>query len=103
VRIEAGGKAFVYSGDLNTTPGFELFAAGADMLLIDGCFTQSEWNEDLPHLSAGLAAGIGAAAGVKRLLLTHIRPASNEAALLREAGRAFHGAETAREGARYEF
>lgn len=102
VKIECGGKTFVYSGDLNTTPGFENFAAGADMLLIDGCFLESEWNETLPHLSAALAAGAGGMAGAKRLVLTHMRPVGDEAALLREAARAFPEARIASEGARYE-
>lgn len=103
VRVEAEGKAFVYSGDLNTTPGFERFASGADLLLIDGCFPEAEWNERLPHLSAALAAGYGARAGAGRVVLTHMRPFTDEEALLREAAAAFPGAEMAREGAEYTF
>ena len=59
VKITCKAKAFVFSGDMNTTPGFEEFAKGADALLIDGCFREADWNESLPHLSAALAAGMG--------------------------------------------
>lgn len=102
VRVAHGGKAFVFSGDMNTTPGFERFARHADLLLIDGCFPASEWNEGLPHLSAVLAAGVAAEAQVRRAVLTHMRPLCDEAALLAEARQAFPAAEIARDGGRYE-
>jgi ribonuclease BN (tRNA processing enzyme) len=103
VRVEHEGKTFVFSGDMNTTGGFEEFAQGADMLLIDGCFLEADWNEGLPHLSAALAAGVGKRAGAKRVLLTHFRPVDDEAALLAEARRADPSVEAAAEGAAYVF
>lgn len=102
VKVRSEGKTAVYSGDLNTTPGFEQFAAGADLLLIDGCFLKAEWNENLPHLSASLAAGIAGQAGARRLVLTHMRPVADEAALLAEAAEAFPGALIAEDGMKYE-
>jgi ribonuclease BN (tRNA processing enzyme) len=86
---------------MNTTPGFEAFAAAADLLLIDGLFPEAEWSEEKPHLSALLAAGIGKRAGVKRLLLTHFRPDCDDAMLLAEAAQAYPGVEAAQEGAVY--
>lgn len=101
VKIACEGKTLVFSGDMNTTPGFEQFAAGADLLLIDGFFTNREWSEEKPHLSAALAAGLGAKAGVKRLLLTHIRPIGNVDVLLQEARQVYPAAEIAEDGAQY--
>lgn len=102
VKIEHEGKTLVFSGDMNTTPGFEEFAKGADLLLIDGCFLKKDWNEGLPHLSAALAADIGLRAGAGKLLLTHMRPVDDEAALLQEARRVNPAAEAAQMDASYE-
>jgi len=101
VKITHEGKAFVYSGDMNTTEGFGEFAKGADLLLIDGCFLEADWNESLPHLSAALAADVAKRAGVGRVLITHIRPVDDEQALLEEARRVNPLAEIAAEGASY--
>jgi ribonuclease BN (tRNA processing enzyme) len=101
VKVTADDRIFVFSGDMNTTPGFEGFAAGADLLLIDACFPIAQWSQEKPHLSAFLAAGIGRQAGAKRLLLTHVRPIEDEAALLGEARRACPEAEIAQDGAVY--
>lgn len=102
VRVECEGKALVYSGDLNATEGFEHFARSADLLLIDGCLLESEWKESAPHLSSGMAAMVGKKAGARRVVLTHMRPVSDEAAILGEARRAFPAAEIAMEGTQYE-
>jgi ribonuclease BN (tRNA processing enzyme) len=101
VRIEHGGKSFIYSGDMNATEGFEEFARGADLLLIDGCFPEKEWNGSLPHLSAFLAAGMGKRAGARRTMLTHFRPIDDEAALLDEARRENPAIEAAQAGFTY--
>ncbi len=102
VKVCHDGKMLVFSGDLNTTPGFAGFAAGADLLLIDGCFPHAEWAEEKPHLSARLAAQVGADAGAKRVVITHFRPEDDEALLLAEARQACSWAETAQEGVCYE-
>lgn len=101
LRVEQGGASFAYSGDLNTTPGFEDFAHGADFLLIDGCLSCARWSENGPHLTAGLAAEVAKKAGVGRVVITHIHPEIEEATLLEEAHRAHPSAELAQEGAQY--
>jgi ribonuclease BN (tRNA processing enzyme) len=101
VRFEFEGRTFVFSGDMNTTPGFEKFAASADLLLIDGSFPKADWAEDKPHLSAALAAETGLKAKAGRVLITHLRPIDDEAVLLREAQEANPDAELAQEGFGY--
>ena len=101
LRVEQGGVSFVYSGDLNTTPGFENFARGADFLLIDGCLSCARWSENGPHLTSELAAEVARKAGVGRVLITHIHPEIEESTLLEEARRAHPSAELAQEGVQY--
>ena len=102
VKVVAEGKTFLFTGDMNTTPGFEDFARGVDFLLIDANFFHAEWSEGAPHLSAKLAAELAQRAGVKRLMLTHIAPLCDEAALLAEARQAYPAAELAQEQAQVE-
>lgn len=101
LRVEAEGRTFVFSGDMNTTPGFVDFARGADLLLIDALFAHADWNENLPHLSARLAAEVAREAGVGRVLLTHMLPGSDEAVRLTEAQAVFPNAQMAQEGQCY--
>lgn len=74
LRVEAGGSSLVYSGDTGPNPELIELATGADLLLAEASFTH---REDLPvdvHLSARQAAEHAQAAGVRRLVLTHIPP-----------------------------
>lgn len=74
LRVEAGGTALVYTGDTGPNPALIELARGADLLLSEAAFLDAE---DLPpdvHLSGRWAAEHAAAAGVPRLLLSHIPP-----------------------------
>lgn len=98
VRLEADGAALAYSGDTNTCDSLVPLLRGADLALVDACFTDEQWGEDKPHLSARLAARAMAEAGVGRPLLTHIPPDGDEAALLRQAREERPDAAFAQEG-----
>ena len=89
VRFAHEGKVLCYSGDTNTCDNLALFVRDADLFLCDACFTDAMWNENLPHLSAGKAAEISCAAGVKRLMLTHFRPDIAKETLLKDAEKVF--------------
>ncbi|MBQ1946221.1 MAG: MBL fold metallo-hydrolase [Clostridia bacterium] len=89
VRFAHEGKVLCYSGDTNTCDNLALFVRDADLFLCDACFTDAMWNENLPHLSAGKAAEISRAAGVKRLMLTHFRPDIAKETLLKDAEKVF--------------
>jgi len=76
LRIDAGGKSVVYSGDAGASAELEALCVGAD-LLIHWCYrfsdeTVAEFIAKGSPLPAEVAA-MAARAGVKRLALTHIR------------------------------
>lgn len=75
-RIDAGGRSFVFSGDAGLDPGFETFAADAD-LLIHWCyrFDDEPMPDEWAHLSPtpSQLGAMAKRAGVRDLRLTHIR------------------------------
>ncbi|WP_432558419.1 MBL fold metallo-hydrolase [Granulicoccus sp. GXG6511] len=91
IRLEAGGRSLVYSGDTGPNPGLIEFARGADLLLAEASFLHAE---DLPpdlHLSGRQAAEHAAAAGVPRLVITHVPPWHEVADVFAEARPHFGG------------
>ncbi len=92
IRLEAEGKALVYTGDSNTCENLAAFAKNADVLLCDAAFLDSEWKETLPHLSALKAAQMAKEAGVQRLLLTHLPTTHDKKTMEDEARACFPGA-----------
>jgi len=101
LRISHEGKTLCYTGDTNTIDGLAAFADQADLLLADGLFTTALWTEGKPHLSAALAAQLSLDAKVKQLVITHLNPAIDPAALLSEARSVRLNATLASPGARY--
>lgn len=73
VRVDAGGKSFGYSAD--TGPGWSLEALGPglDLVICEATFLHDREGTS-PHMSARQAGTTARAAGVGRLLITHIWP-----------------------------
>jgi ribonuclease BN (tRNA processing enzyme) len=89
-RIEAGGAVFAYTGDTGPSDTVVEMARDADVLMAEASYQDS--SNLLPfHLSARQAAEHAKAAGVGRLLLTHILPTLDPAVSLAEARSAFDG------------
>ena len=92
VGVEAGGCRLVYSGD--TGPGGDLpdMADGADLLLCEAT-NQGPVLEDRYeyHLYAVEAGAIAEAAGVGRLVLTHLAPTLEPEASIAEARSVYEG------------
>jgi ribonuclease BN (tRNA processing enzyme) len=92
VSVFAAGRRLVYSGD--TGPGSELdhLAEGTDVLLCEASL-QGEPEDDRfeYHLYAVEAGRIAAAAGVGRLVVTHVPPSLDPAVSLAEAAAEFGG------------
>lgn len=75
----------VYSGDTGPTPVLTQLAAGADLLLCEAAFVNSPDNPPGLHLTGAEAAEVAEAAGVGRLVLTHIPPWHDPELVLSEA------------------
>ncbi|MFW6091882.1 MAG: MBL fold metallo-hydrolase [Actinomycetota bacterium] len=100
VRLDQDGRSLVYSGDTGPSRALVDLAGGADLLICEAGFPDDESNPADLHLSGRDAGEHAAAAGVRRLLLTHVPPwgVPNEA--LAAARSAFGGPVTlARPGA----
>ena len=90
VRVTAGGRSLVYSGDTGPTPVLVDLARGADLALFEASFVGTGNPVDL-HLTGADAGRAAAAAGVGRLVLTHLSAWSDPAQVLAEAAAHFDG------------
>ena len=103
IRLEAGGRTLVYSGDTARTPRLVELARDADAFLCEASWPEAP---DLPgglHLTGREAGQHAAQAGARRLLLTHLLPWADPAQMLAEAREAYDGPlELVRSGAAYE-
>ncbi|MDO5683189.1 MAG: MBL fold metallo-hydrolase [Propionibacteriaceae bacterium] len=91
LRVEAGGRALVYSGDTGPSAGLVELARGADLLLAEASFMHAD---DLPqdvHLSGRQAAEHAAQAEVPTLVITHVPPWHDIDAVHAEARPHFDG------------
>jgi ribonuclease BN (tRNA processing enzyme) len=95
IRIEHGGRALVYSGDTGPCAALEWLATGADVLLAEASFLDGHDEGPGLHLSGGEAGAVAAAAGVGRLLVTHVPPWHDRSVVLGQAQAAFPAAELA--------
>ena len=88
VRVEAGGRSLGYSAD--TGPGWSPRSLGPplDLLLSEATFT-AEHEGESHHLSGRQAGRLAREAGARRLLLTHLWPVTDRAALQAEAEAAY--------------
>lgn len=73
-KVEAGDRTFVYSGDTDTCTQLVDAATGADLALFEAAFIESLPYQRQIHMTGKTAAQVAVAAGVERLILTHIPP-----------------------------
>lgn len=88
LRVEQQGKVFAYSADSKPGTWIEEVLAGADLGLVEATMAQT-YEGLAPHMTATQAAEAARAAGVGRLILTHIWPTNDREQTLREGARAF--------------
>ena len=95
VRVEHDGRSLAYSGDTGPCAGLVETARGADVLLCEATWPHvTQWWDEPPrgvHLSGRQAGEHAAAAGVGRLLITHVPAWFDAKELLAEAKEAFCG------------
>lgn len=102
VRADAGERSLGYSADSGPGWGLAALGSGLDLALCEATHL-ADREGTLPHMSARQAGASARQAGVSRLLLTHLWPRVDPAAVLEEGRRAFGGpTELARPGQRYE-
>ena len=95
VCVECDQSKFVFTGDTNELPELSLFADRADLLLMDAGLSEADWSAGKPHLSAMRCAKIAREAHARALILTHLNPQYDPAALLQEAQAEYPGAQLA--------
>ncbi|MGB9859751.1 MAG: MBL fold metallo-hydrolase [Moorellaceae bacterium] len=96
MRLSDGRKTLVYTGDTEYATELAGFAAGADLLLAEATYLNADIAAGATgHMSAGQAAEIARAAGVKRLILTHLRSWYRPEELLAEAQALFPASQVA--------
>lgn len=103
LRVRSGTATVAYTSDTAAHDGLEEACRGADLLICEATYTSDVEAEAGIHMWAREAGELAAAAGVGRLVLTHIWPTKDPAVAVAEASAAFDGlVEAAVEGAVYE-
>jgi ribonuclease BN (tRNA processing enzyme) len=99
VRIQAGGRTLCYSGDTGPNRHLATAARGADLFLCEASWLERDEGLMAPiHMRATQAGEAARAAGVERLMLTHVWPRNPLDHVREETATAFGGAiEFARE------
>jgi ribonuclease BN (tRNA processing enzyme) len=92
VRVAAGGGDVVYTSDTGPGDGPARLAEGAAVLLCEATFAGRREEGDYPyHLYAAEAGSLADAAGVGRLLVTHLAPTLAPEEAVAEAAVEFAG------------
>ncbi|WP_448638181.1 MBL fold metallo-hydrolase [Geodermatophilus sp. URMC 63] len=102
IRLTAHGRSLVYTGDTGPSQAVVDLASGADVLLAEAAHPEHEGLPADLHLTGRQAGQAAAAAGVRRLLVTHVPAWVDPLAQLAAARAVFPAAELVRPGATYE-
>lgn len=102
IRLTAGGRSLVYTGDTGPCPEVIELARGADVLLAEAAHTEQPGLPPALHLTGREAGEHAAAAGVGRLLLTHVPAWVDRIGQLVAASMVFPETELAQPGAVYD-
>jgi ribonuclease BN (tRNA processing enzyme) len=102
IRLDVGGRSLVYTGDTGACERVIDLARGADVLLAEAAHPPGPGLPPNLHLTGREAGEHAAAAGVGRLLLTHVPAWVDEIGQLFAASQVFSETELVRPGATYE-
>ena len=92
VRLTAGGPVLAYTGDTGPSHGVADLAREADLLLAEATYVDQVPEDSADYLSSARQQGRqAAAAGVRRLLLTHLAPGTDPAAAQAAARDGYRG------------
>ena len=88
-RVEADGRAVVYSGDAIESDGLARLARGADAFVCECSFPRGWRTAD--HVTADGAGRMAQKAGARRLVLSHLYPPAQEADVAGQARAEYEG------------
>jgi ribonuclease BN (tRNA processing enzyme) len=92
VRLTAGGRTLVYTGDAGAAPEVVALARDADVLLAEATFVEEVPEDSRGYLCSAAEAGRQASqAGVGRLVLTHLQPGTDRRAARAAAAHGYDG------------
>lgn len=92
IRLAAGGRSLAYTGDTGPSPSVVALARDADVFLAEATHPDVVPEDSARYLSSARQAGAyGSAAGVGRLLLTHLWPEDPREPFLAEASASYTG------------
>ena len=92
VRLTAGGRSLAYTGDSGASDEVVKLAQNADLLLAEATHLEPISADSRRYISSPSVAGRqAAAAGVGRVLLTHLWPGTDRARALAEAAAQYRG------------
>ncbi len=92
LRLTAGGRVLVYTGDTGPDPQVVELARRADLLLAEASYIDHVPQDAQSYLSSARHAGRQAAqAGAARLMLTHLLPGTDHPAARAAAGAEYDG------------
>jgi len=91
VRLEAGGRVLVYTGDTGPSQAVQDLAAGADLLVAEASFVTGAVNPADLHLTGAQAGALARTAGAGRLVVTHVPPWYDPEQARSEAAASFGG------------
>lgn len=92
VRVARDGRTFAYSADTGPGWSFAEFGASIDLGLCEATNLAESEGDGVLHLSARQAGAMSRAAGVDRLVLTHLIPGGDPSAYRAEGEAAFGSA-----------
>lgn len=92
VRLAAAGRTLMYTGDTGPTDDIADLARDADLMLAEASYVDIVPDDLRVHLTSARQAGQNAAAaGVRRLLLTHLMPGIDPVAAVTAAADGYDG------------
>lgn len=89
LRFEINGKVFAFSGDCIKCKGLEDASKQADLFICDSSY--SKGNSNLAHLDTYEVGEVAENSKVKKLVLSHIYPKSEQADLVSEVKEKYSG------------
>ncbi|HEX7167299.1 MAG TPA: MBL fold metallo-hydrolase [Acidimicrobiales bacterium] len=84
VRVDGGGRSLAFSADTGPAWSFSKLGDGIHLALCEATFDR-EYEGTVQHLSGRQAGAMARAAGVERLVLTHLEPGNDRARTMQDA------------------